>query len=181
MINKSLFNNSSKLKRLTGLNKDQFDHLCNEVLPLWQQAEAKRLSNPKRKRALGAGRRYALSTIEEKVLCLLVWLKLYPSYWFLGFIFGLDASNAMRLCKRIKPLVKHAADPLLNQRLGMINQQVKRRKISSWQDLETEFPQVAEILIDAMERPVKRPKQVNNRQASAKQRKTLLRQEETSH
>ena len=171
MINQSIFNNSSKLKRLTGLDKDQFDNLCTQVSPLWQQAEAKRLSRSNRKRALGAGRRYFLSSIEEKVLCLLVWLKLYPSYWFLGFMFGLDASNAMRLCRRIKPLVKQAADVDLDKRLSGINQQIKRRKITCWEELQEDFPEVAEVLIDAMEQPVRRPKQVNKKKAKSKQKK----------
>ncbi len=171
MINKSFFNNPSKLKKLTGLTKTQFDSLCSEVAPLWNQSEERRLSRPDRKRQIGAGRNYQLATIEEKVLCLLVWLKLYPSYWFLGFMFGLDGSNALRLVRRIKPLVTRAADKQLNRRLIGVEKKVGRKKISSWEDLETEFPEIAEILIDAMEQPIRRPKQVNGRKAGKKQRK----------
>lgn len=171
MINKSFFNNPSKLKKLTGLHKTQFDQLCSEVAPLWDQSEHKRLDLPDRKRKVGAGRAYQLASIEEKVLCLLVWLKLYPSYWFLGFMFGLDGSNALRLIRKIKPLVTKAADKKLNRRLVGVEKKVGRKKISSWEDLEAEFPEVAEILIDAMEQPVRRPKQVNGRKAGKKQRK----------
>jgi len=171
MINKSFFNNPNKLKKLTGLDKDQFDHLCCEVAPLWDQSEEKRLARPNRKRKIGAGRNYQLSRIEEKVLCLLVWLKLYPSYWFLGFMFGFDGSNALRLIRRIKPLVTKTADKKLNRRLVGMNKKVGRKKINSWEDLEAEFPEVAEILIDAMEQPIRRPKQVNGRNAGKKQRK----------
>ena len=171
MITKTLFNNSSKLKRLTGLNKDQFNELCSRVEPLWKKAEEQRLSSRKRERAIGGGRKYQLKTIEEKVLCFLVWMKLYPSYWFLGFIFRFDASNAKRHCDRIKPLVRQAADARLNRELSQLHRQVKRKKISSWEDLEREFPEVAEILIDGSEQPIRRPKQVNKRNAKAKQKK----------
>lgn len=171
MINKSIFNNSSKLKKLTGLSKEQFDQLCDQVATLWQEAERQRLTRPERKRKVGGGRSYRLKTIEEKVLLVLVWFKLYPAYWFLGFIFGLDASNVLRLCRRIKPLIKQVADPELNLHLGKLNSQVKRRKITSWSDLKEEFPEVAEVLIDAMEQPVRRPKQVKTKRAPAKQKK----------
>ena len=171
MINKSFFNNPSKLKKLTGLDKLQFDQLCTTVMPLWEKAEEKRLSRPDRKRKIGAGRNYRLPSIEEKMLCLLVWLKLYPSYWFLGFMFGLDGSNTLRLIKKIKPLVVKAADKRLNRRLVGMKKKMGRRKINSWEDLEAEFPEVAEILIDAMEQPIKRPKQVNGRKAGKKQRR----------
>jgi len=74
MINKSLFNSSSKLKRLTGLDVDQFRQLCSATEPLWLEAEQVRLNRPGRKRKVGAGRAYKLDSIEEKMLCLLIWL-----------------------------------------------------------------------------------------------------------
>ena len=46
--------------RLTGLSVEKFDALVAQLLPIFAQAEKKRLSRPNRQRAIGGGRRYAL-------------------------------------------------------------------------------------------------------------------------
>ncbi|OHC00415.1 MAG: hypothetical protein A3G70_02795 [Planctomycetes bacterium RIFCSPLOWO2_12_FULL_39_13] len=51
------------LYRLTGLTIEQFTALCTKLKPLWEKTEKKRLSQRERKRTLGQGRRYKLSTL----------------------------------------------------------------------------------------------------------------------
>lgn len=170
MIARTLFNNPIRLKRCTGLTVDQFSHLARRIRPLWEQSERERLSRDNRKRAIGAGHPFTLKTIEEKLFCILLWYKLYPSYWFLGMVVGLDAGNVCRLIRLLRPLVAQAADPSL----GLLLREVARRrkKISSWKDLKREFPDVAEILVDATEQQIPRPKkQVQRRYYSGKKKR----------
>jgi len=170
MIARTLFNNPTRLKRCTGLTIDQFVHLAHRLRPVWEHAEKKRLSRKDRKRAMGAGHPFALKTIEEKLFCILLWYKLYPSYWFLGMVVGMDAANVCRLIRLLRPLVSQAADPSF----GLLLREVarKRKKISSWEDLRRAFPDVAEILIDATEQQIPRPKkQVQRKYYSGKKKR----------
>ena len=86
-----------KLFRMTGLNVEQFKMLSERLRPLWEEAEKQRLSRPERKHAVGGGRRYILSGIEDKLLSILVFYRFYLADEMLGWIFGLDGSNLCRL------------------------------------------------------------------------------------
>lgn len=157
-----LFQNSIKLQRCTGLNPDQFSQLALRIKPLWLEAERQRLTRPKRMRHIGAGHPYRLRSIEEKLFCLLLWYKLYPAFWFLGLIVGLDAANAHKLVQKLRPLLEEAADPQLSVHFKRANRDLKsffkgRKKISSWKDLKEQFPDISDILIDATEQERQRP------------------------
>lgn len=172
-----LFNNPILLKRCTGLTQPQFQELIKRIAPLWNQSETKRLSARDRERAIGAGHPYHLKTIEEKLLCILLWYKLYPAFWLLGMLLGFDAGNACKLIKRLRPLVESAADPSLGIYFKRIvrNIQKGRKKISSFEDLEREFPEIAEIFIDTTEQQRLRPKkQVQKRYYSGKKKRHTL-------
>ena len=58
-------------RRLPGLTVEKFDELLEQLLPLFQKTEKKRLSRPDRKRAMGGGRKYALRVGEMLVLVLM--------------------------------------------------------------------------------------------------------------
>jgi len=181
MISQSLFNNPIKLKRCTGLTPEQFNQLSIGVEPLWNEAEEKRLSrlNPNRKRAIGAGHPYTLKTIKEKIFSILLYYKTYPAFWFLGLIVGLDASNVCRLIQRLRPLIEKAADPeleiYLKKAVSDIQKQKGIKKISSWEELKKEFPEIAEILIDATEQQRHRPKKrIQKKYYSGKKKKHTL-------
>lgn len=177
MISQSFFNNPARLKRCTGLTIDQFNTLCQLIEPLWQEAERKRLSYPNRQRAIGAGHPYKLKTIKEKVFCILLWYKLYPAFWFLGMLVGIDASNAYRLVSRLRPLIKRAADCSLGAYLKRTTRKIKkgRKKISSWEDLEKEFPEIAKIFVDVTEQQRQRPKRkVQKKYYSGKKKRHTL-------
>lgn len=180
MTSQKFFNNPIKLKRCTGLTVDQFNLLASRLEPLWQEAEFKRLFRKDRKRAIGAGHPYGLRTIEEKLFCLLLWYKLYPDFWFLGMIVNLDASNVFRLVNKLRPLLEKAADDnftlSLKNKLKIKLPSLKgRKKISSWEDLKREFPEAAEILIDATEQQRKKPKKrVQKKYYSGKKKRHTL-------
>ena len=56
--------------RLTGLTVEKFDHFLEQLLPIFEEAEKKRLSRPNRQRAIGGGRRYSMELGETLVMVL---------------------------------------------------------------------------------------------------------------
>lgn len=175
MLTKSILKNEKRLKQCTGLTISQFNILSKRLDPLWKKAETKRLSHPNRKRTIGAGHPYTLKTISEKLFCILLWYKTYPCFWFLGMVVGLDAGNANRLVNRLRPLMEYAADPNLRNYFKKLRKERKKKKISSWEDLKREFPDIAEILIDVTEQQPKRPKKrIQRRYYSGKKKSHRL-------
>lgn len=177
MMSQSLFKNQLILKRCTGLTLEQFNELSVHVELLWDEAEEKRLSRPNRKRAIGAGHPYTLKSIKEKLFCILLYYKIYPAFWLLGLIVGLDASNVCRLIQRLRPLVEKSADPELEVYLKKVTLDIQkgRKKISSFEELKKEFPEIAEILIDATEQQRQRPKKrIQKKYYSGKKKKHTL-------
>ena len=78
----------------------QFKILAQRLKPLWDEAERKRLTREGRIRDIGAGRKYHLQSLEDKLLLILVFYRTYAVYELLGWVFNLDASNICRLIKK---------------------------------------------------------------------------------
>jgi hypothetical protein len=161
-VNK-LFNKPNKLVRFTGLTVDQYKLLVKRLKPLWETAEFNRLWRNNRKRDLGAGRKYKVESLEDKLLVILLWYRTYSVLELLGWIFQLDATNIGRLIGKLTPLLERAADSDLL--IYLKTAQRKRRKIRTWDEFVEEFPDLAEIIIDSTEqrrrRPVNRRRQKN--------------------
>ena len=79
----------------TGLTPQQFDQLLVAIEPLYEKAQAERLSNPNRLRPIGAGRKFKLD-LPERLLMSLMYLRLYLTQTLLGYLFDLDTSNVSR-------------------------------------------------------------------------------------
>lgn len=154
-----LFNKPNKLMRFTGLTVSQYQVLVEKLQPFWDRSEFKRLWSTKRKRAIGAGRRYRLIPVGDKLLVILLWYRTYAVFELLGWIFQLDATNIGRLVKKLTPLIQEAADPELLTYLKTAKE--KRKKIRTWDEFVEKFPDLAEVIIDATEQRRKRP--VNRR------------------
>lgn len=171
MIAQSVLKSGQRVKQCTGLEFDKFKALALNLEPLWEEAERKRLSRPNRERKIGGGRRYELKSIEEKLFCLLMWYKLYPPYWLLGMLVGLDSSNTYRLLDKLRPLLAKTADPQLGKRL----RRGQGKRVTSLKQLKEEYPDIYEILIDATEQERQRPKkQVQKRYYSGKKKRHTL-------
>jgi hypothetical protein len=94
-------------RALTGLSIAQFDALYIEVAPRLGDAERRRLSRPDRRRAIGAGRRFALAD-RDRLLLTVVWLRRYPINAALGFLFGVEETTALRAVHRLLPILEAA-------------------------------------------------------------------------
>lgn len=55
-----------------------------------------------------AGRNSGFSSLEDKVLCILMYYRTYVSQTFLGYLFGLHNANVCRMMKKVEPLLAGA-------------------------------------------------------------------------
>src|SRR3954469_9910568 len=80
---------------LTGLTAEVFDGLAAEAAPAAQAAHREALDRPGRRRAVGGGDPFDLSTADQSLLTV-VWLRQYPTNEAPGFLFGVSDSTASR-------------------------------------------------------------------------------------
>lgn len=101
--------NNKLCKTLTGLTAEKFQELAEQIRPLWNKAMYAKTPKNKRKHAVGAGRRYELST-EEAILLTLIHFRTYETLAFLGFLFNKDLSTVYRYIQRFEPLIMSVMD-----------------------------------------------------------------------
>ena len=159
-----------KLFRMTGLTVEQFQTLTQRLRPLWTQAERERLSRRPRRRAIGQGRKYKLITMEDKLLCLLVFYRFALTDELLGGLFGLDASTVCRLQAKLEPQLAQAADATLGIPLHR-RLPPGAKKIGTWDELVEVCPEFAEVVTDATEQPRQRPPRRSQRRWYSGKRK----------
>lgn len=167
----------------TGLTPEQFDELLLALEPLYEQAEEERLENPNRLRARGAGRNFNLE-LSERLLMSLMYFKLYLTQTLLGYLFELDTSNVSReiqgrmlaVLSEVLP-VPARDEPLLDLALAASSSssdgggggggggKSKRggKKIGTLEELLKKHPEFKEVLIDATEQELPKPKDKGRR------------------
>src|SRR5664279_3497554 len=139
----------SVFKSVTGLTIAEFDGLWTEVVPRLVEAEWARLERVNRQRAIGAGHPFELEE-RDQILMGVVWLRVYPVYEVLGYLFGVSDTTAGRTVKRVVSLLAAAGrDSMKLPDPG----KKKRRKLD---DLLCETPDLA-VVIDSFEQRVQRP------------------------
>ena len=103
----SLRKHPSVFRHLTGLTVRAFDALAADVVPAVEAAHRTGLDRPDRRRAIGAGGAFELSTTDQ-VLLTVVWLRPYPTQEVLGFLFGVSDATALRAVRRCLPALETA-------------------------------------------------------------------------
>jgi hypothetical protein len=103
----SLRKHPSVFRHLTGLTVPAFDALAADVVRAVEVAHRKALDRRDRRRAIGAGGEFGLSTTDQ-VLLAVVWLRQYPTQEVLGFLFGVSDSTALRAVRRCLPALEQA-------------------------------------------------------------------------
>jgi hypothetical protein len=136
-------------KSLTGLRLVEFEALRREVVPLLWAADQARAERPDRQRAPGAGHPYALSEIDQLLLTV-IWLRQYPTYEVLGYLFGISDTSAGRAIKRVLPLLEQTG----RDTMRMPDPGRKRRR--SLDELLAQTPDLV-VLVDSFEQRVQRP------------------------
>jgi hypothetical protein len=147
-VYEKLSRRSASFRNLTGLSLDEFEVLYQQVVDDIERYDETQLEQRDRQRAVGAGRRYQHDA-RNRLLMALIWLRIYPTYEVLGFIFDLDKSN---ICRNLKGVLA-----VLREQLGdEMEWPDKARRKQKMDQFMQEFPDVAAI-VDATEQPTQRP------------------------
>jgi hypothetical protein len=118
-------------------------------LPVFQKVLDKSICKSTRKRAIGAGRKGVLKDTQMKLMYILLYLKVYPTYDVASFLFGVDRSRCCRWTQNLLPLLSKTLERELV---------LPKRQITSVQEFMSLCPGVKDLFLDGTERPTQRPK-----------------------
>jgi hypothetical protein len=124
-------------KQLSGLSVAEFEKLVGKLTQGWEEIEAQKKSH---------GRNSHLPTLEDKVLCIMIYYRTYITHTFLGYLVGLHNSNVCRLFKKIEPLLA--------------------KKITIKKDRSLTPEKILKLLADVTEQRTQRPKKAKDRKKS---------------
>lgn len=158
---------------MTGLSVIEF----NRLLPTFKQAAVgyRCELTPKRKRKLGGGRLGKIPTWEDKLVFILIYLKHYPTYDLVGFLFDRDRTKCCRSVHFLLPVIERAMGHTAN---------LPKKKISSIEEFLQVCPELKDVFIDGTERRVNKPRKQKSRdklysgKKKAHTRKTIVMSDE---
>ncbi len=143
-----LKNKPRTLRSLTGLNPSEFEALLLNFEAAWERFVSETFKQAKRQRAYGAGRKAHLQSIEDKLLFILVYFRVYPTQEVQGYLFGMSQAQANEWVHRLTGV--------LNESLGE-EQHLPERRPARLEAVLKQCPSL-EFIIDGTERPINRPK-----------------------
>lgn len=110
MLSYNILQNKPKLLRaFTGLDEGEFLELLIAYNKAWQADEQRRAKKGKnRQRKAGGGRKLGLASMADRLLFILMYLKLYPIQELQAFLFGLSQSQSNRLIQRTAAVLQAA-------------------------------------------------------------------------
>jgi hypothetical protein len=144
------------LKGMTGLTLAAFE----ELLSVFETAYEKEREEQDKKRTLprqrrrGAGQKGALPKIEDKVVFILFYFRMYPVQMAQGYFFGMGQSQANEWIHRLTPVLQRVLGYQLV--LPARTPQTLSQVLSACPGLE--------FIIDGTERPIRRPKKKERQQ-----------------
>jgi len=140
---------ASVFRSLSGLSVPEFDTLYTDMQGYYVQAEWERLERPTRQRDIGAGHPFSLNA-RDQILLTVVWLRVYPTYEVLGYLFGVSDTTTGRVMQRVLPMLEKMG------RDGMRLPQPSRKRRRQLDELLRDVPELA-VIIDSFEQAVQRP------------------------
>jgi hypothetical protein len=163
----------SQIRAFTGLMAEEFQEFAGIYESLWgQHREAAYTVPAERRRALGGGRKLKLPSFENRLLCFLIYAKLYCTYDLLGYLFDCDGATICRVVADIRSVV---GERLFVKRDG----QGGGKRIRTIDELLSVYPELEEVIVDATEQKIPRPKNKKKRKShhsGKKQAFTLMTQ-----
>ena len=138
-----------QMRAVTGLSQEKIAQLESVFAQVYhqQQQTAYQTAKAKRKRWPVGGRKGVLATMGEKLMFLLYYLKVYPTFDVLGAQFGMARSKA---CENLHKLM-----PILQKTLIEL-EVLPDRQWTSIEDFRATVSDVDRILIDVTERAYRR-------------------------
>jgi hypothetical protein len=156
------FKNHRLMQALTGISTAEF----NSILPVFEQAlsEDDRNRSKASKRHFGGGAKGKIPTAEHKLFFILTYIKTYPTFDFLGFVFSMHRSRAHRNTIKLTKSLEKA----LGRKIVMPTKQ-----INNMEEFLEKFPEAKDLFVDGVERPVQRPtnKKKQNKLYSGKKKR----------
>jgi len=135
-------------KDLTGLSREEFEGVIEKLRASYQDQESKKQ---------GIGRPSGFTSLEDKVLCLVMSYRTYVTQTFLGYLFNLHNANVCRMFKKLEPMMA--------------------RKICIKKDRTLTQERVKAILADVTEIPTQRPQKKQKEKYSGKKKRHTLKAE----
>ena len=146
---KKLLRRERQLKAVIGMGGKEFKILHKQFDGIYNKIQQKKL----RKRAIGGGRQGVIKDTKSKLLFILMYVKVYPTYDLAGALFGVVASRPHEWVNEYLPILEEA--------LGR-HCVLPARKITSAEEFRRLYPGVQEVILDGAERPIQRPKNNKN-------------------
>ena len=140
-----------QMRALTGVSQSQFDKLLETFTRVYdekqQQLYELGVAAGTRKRKPGGGAKGKLPTYRDKLLFVLYYHKVYPTFDVLGTQFGMARSKAHTNLHKLTPILEQTL-----VELGLL----PYREFHSPEDLKAALGDVEQILIDVTERNYRR-------------------------
>jgi hypothetical protein len=134
--------------RLFGVTPQEFEIIVKKVEPKWHESVISGYKRP--------GRDYKLD-LSDMVLMLLLYYRSYVTQIFVGYMFGIDDSRVCRIIRRLEPILASVM------------------AIQTCKQLSKE--EVENLIIDATEQPIERPKRRQKSYYSGKKKRHTLKTE----
>jgi len=154
-------------RNLTGLSVEEFDTLYEELADKIDRYDESRLNRKDRERAIGGGGQYQHDA-RNRLLMAMIWLRIYPTYEVLGFLFDLHKSNIGRNLETLLAVLRD----VLGDEIQWPDKTRRKHKMDAFMH---DFPEVVAI-VDATEQPTQRPQDQETQKAhysGKKKRHTL--------
>lgn len=158
-----------QLRALTGLPQAKFDKLEAAFGQVLAEEQKKRydaqVAAGQRQRKPGGGQKGKLRTVRQKLLLVLYYLKVYPTFDVLGAQFGLARSKACEHLHQLYPLLVQTM-----KQLGVFPQ----RQFANVEEFRAACQDLETLLIDATERPHRRPSEAAEQTALYSGKKRII-------
>lgn len=167
----SRFRTERQVKAVIGMPPKQFFI----TLPVFEKyLHAKKEEDKKNKVKPNNGNEGQLKTSSDKLLFMLCYLKCYPSFDVIGFMFDMSGSSANIWFSKLLPILIQTFDEL---------NVLPKTEFESLEQLREAFKNYDTLIIDATERVIQRPqdKALQKEHFSGKKNSTLLRIQSLPH
>lgn len=154
MNTKHLLGNTRLCLAVTGLQPHELATLLPTFEACLTQYRYQVTPKEQRSRQLGGGRKGALPTTLDKLVFILLYLKIYPTFDVLSFLTNRVRSKCHRSVHQLIPVLELA----LGRRLVL-----PQRKVTSVEEFERLFPGLKDLFIDGTERRVEKPRNLKRR------------------
>ena len=118
-----------------------------------------------------------MQDLQQKILTVLLYYKLYLTQEFLGMVVDLDQANISRLLKKMLPLIEKTADPELMTYFSNIQEaHAAAEKTNDWATFFEKYPELKDVSTDATEQQCYRSEDYDTQQKhySGKKKRHML-------